>query len=85
MGPTPGRRAAARRRWLSGRRPTSYTRPSAVSRITGLRLDLNLRDRHAAAYYQNYKERHQLGGFISCTNVSTLRVKKKRKQRLSLG
>lgn len=53
--------------------------------VAGLRLKNGLRDRHAAALYRNYREHGRLGGFISCSEVSTLGVKKRREQRHKLG
>jgi hypothetical protein len=53
-------------------------------RIAGLRLELNYRERRAAHYYKSFRDTGLLGGFVSCSDVSTLGVRKKREQRISL-
>jgi hypothetical protein len=54
-------------------------------RIAGLRLELNYRERRVDLYYKNFRDTGSLGGFVSCSDVSTLGVRKKREQRISLG
>jgi hypothetical protein len=66
-------------------RKKSYELYEAFGAICGIRLEAGYRDRHAAMYYNHFKEFLQLGGFISYSDVSTLGVKKKREQRVSLG